>query len=175
MSKRPQLVARIALFSALIYVLSWGTAYLPNFNFIFFVVFSAGFLWGLIPGILVGAVGMGLWTLFNPFGPAPVPIMIAQIVGASGSGVVGALFRMGSWQRRSRWTLTFHLMISALLCTLLFYMPVNAMDAALFQPFWPRFLAGAVWAAISCAFNLITFPLLFTATRYLYLRESAVL
>lgn len=174
MNKRPQLVARIALFSALIYVLSWGTAYLPNVSFIFFIVFSAGFLWGIIPGILVGAIGMGLWTLFNPYGPAPVPIMIAQIIGASGSGVVGALFRMSNWQRRNRWALTFHLMISALFCTMVFYLPVNTVDALVFQPFWPRFLVGALWATISFGFNLIIFPLLFTATKHLYLRESTV-
>lgn len=175
MNRRPPLVARIALFSALIYVLSWGTAYLPNVNFIFFIVFSAGFLWGAAAGMLVGLIGMGLWTLFNPYGPAPAPIMIAQVVGAAGSGVVGAVFRAVNWQRCNRWVLVFHLMLAAFFCTFIFYLPVNAVDALVFQPFWPRFLGGAIWAAISLGFNLIIFPLLFTATRYLYLRESAFL
>ena len=84
MMRRHLLVARIALFSALVYVLSWGTSYLPNVNFIFFIVFSAGFLWGAVPGILVGLIGMGLWTAFNPYGPAPAPIMMAQVIGAAG-------------------------------------------------------------------------------------------
>ena len=175
MSDRPRLVVRIALFAALIYVLSWGTSYLPNVNFIFFIVFSAGLLWGVVPGMLVGAIGMGLWTLFNPYGPAPVPIMIAQVVGATAGGIVGALFRAGEWQRRSKRILTFHLLIAATLCTLLFYLPVNTVDAVLFQPFWPRFVTGALWGMISLAFNLVIFPLLFTATRYLYPRENALL
>jgi hypothetical protein len=175
MNVRLQLVARIALFSALIYVLSWGTAYLPNVNFIFFIVFSAGFLWGVVPGVLVGSIGMGLWTLFNPYGPAPVPIMVAQVAGAAGSGIVGAVFRAGDWPRRKKATLTFHLMIAGATCTLLFYLPVNTVDAWVFQPFWPRFLAGALWGVISLGFNLVIFPLLFAATGYLYLRENALL
>ena len=175
MTGRPRLVARIALFSALIYVLSWGTSYLPNVNFIFFIVFSAGFLWGAVPGLLVGTVGMGLWTVFNPYGPAPPPIILAQIVGVAGSGIVGAVFKASDWQRRNRWTVTLHLIFAAALCTIVFYLPVNTIDALVFPPFWPRFLTGALWGVISLGFNLVIFPLLFRATRYLYLRENALL
>ncbi len=173
MMRRHLLVARIALFSALIYVLSWGTSYLPNVNFIFFIVFSAGFLWGAAPGILVGLIGMGLWTAFNPYGPAPAPIMMAQVIGAAGSGLVGAVFRRSKWQRGQAPTLVGRLILSAFLCTVIFYLPVNMVDALLFQPFWPRFLGGALWAAISLGFNVLIFPLLFQATKRLYVRESA--
>ena len=38
----PRLIARIALFSALIYVLSWGTSFLPSVNLAFFIAFAAG-------------------------------------------------------------------------------------------------------------------------------------
>ena len=175
MNRRPRLIPRIALFSALVYVLSWGTSYLPNVNLVFFIVFSAGFLWGAVAGVVVGAVGMGLWTVFNPYGPAPAPIMVAQVIGAAASGVVGAFFAAGDWLHRRKWILTFQLMLAAALCTVLFYLPVNAIDAVLFQPFWPRFLTGAVWAVVSLGFNLVVFPLLFTATRYLYLRDTAAL
>jgi uncharacterized membrane protein len=174
MMRRHLFVARIALFSALVYVLSWGTSYLPNVNFIFFVVFSAGLLWGAVAGVLVGLIGMGLWTSFNPYGPAPAPIMIAQVTGAAGSGLVGAVFRWSNWQRTEAPTLTGRLILSAFLCTVVFYLPVNVVDAVLFQPFWPRFVGGALWAAISLGFNVLIFPLLFRATRSLYVRESAL-
>jgi uncharacterized membrane protein len=98
---RLRLITRIALFSALIYVLSWGTSYFPNLNFIFFIVFVAGFLWGVVPGMLVGLIGMGLWTAFNPYGMAVPPIMLAQMLGASAGGVVGAWLRCTDWQRWS--------------------------------------------------------------------------
>ncbi len=173
MMRKPLLVARIALFSALVYVLSWGTSYLPNINFIFFIVFSAGFLWGAIPGTLVGLIGMGLWTAFNPYGPAPAPIMTTQVMGAAGSGLVGAVFSKGKWRRVHNSIPVGRLILSAFLCTVIFYLPVNLVDALLFQPFWPRFVGGALWAAISLGFNALIFPLLFRATWHLYARERA--
>ncbi len=163
MMRKPLLIARVGLFSALVYVLSWGTLYLPNVNFVFFIVFFAGFLWGAVPGILVGLIGMGLWTAFNPYGPALPPIMIAQVVGAAGSGVVGALFRASRWQWRNPWVLALSLILSAFLCTIVFHLPVNAVDAWLFQPFWPRFVGGTLWVAFSLAFNVIIFPVFFMA------------
>ncbi len=174
MIRRSSLIARIALSAALVYVLSWGTSYLPNVNLVFFIVFSAGFLWGAGPGASVGAIGMGLWTLFNPFGPAAAPIMVAQVVGAALSALVGALFRsmLGAHAPSAR--LTVGLVLSAALCTVLFYLPVNFVDALVFQPFWPRFIGGLIWAAISLAANMVIFPLLFPATRYLYDRGWAL-
>jgi hypothetical protein len=174
MTPAPSLTARVALFAALVYVLSWGTSYLPNVNFIFFIVFSAGFLWGVSSGITVGAVGMALWTLFNPYGPAALPIMVAQVAGAAMSGIVGGVFRRAGWTELSAYRLTVKLLLAAITCTLLFYVPVSAADAWLFGPFWPRFIGGMIWALISLAANVVIFPLLFNATRYLYDRGWAL-
>lgn len=168
------LIPRIALFSALIYVLSWGTSYLPNVNLIFFVVFLAGVMWGVVPGLIIGALGMGLWTSFNPYGPAAFPIMAAQMGGTSLSGAVGAVFARMRWHVGTGRLLTFRLALCGIVCTLVFYIPVNFVDAWLYQPFWPRFVAGSLWALISVASNVIIFPLLFRAVRTLYLREGTV-
>jgi hypothetical protein len=170
----PRLLTRIGLFSALVYVLSWGTTFLPNVNLIFFVVFTAGMLWGLVPGILVGVVGMGLWTTFNPFGPALLPIMLAQVLGAAASGTVGALFARHQLVGKSGAVLLASLLTAATLCTALFFIPLSLVDAWLFQPFWPRFVGGLLWALISLGSNLLIFPLLFPAARHLYLKECAL-
>ena len=100
-------LTRIALFAALIYVLSWSTVYLPNVNLGFFVAFTAGFLWGLGPGALVGALGMWLWTTFHPYGPVSLPITIAQVAGMAASGLVGHVYRT-TLRRRSNpfWLMT---------------------------------------------------------------------
>lgn len=172
MMKAPRLISRVALFSALIYVLSWGTAFLPNVNFIFFVVFAAGFLWGAAPGVLTGLIGMWLWSSFNPYGPAPIPIMVAQMAGIAVSGPVGSVFRNRIWRRNKSAVPIPSLVCAATLCTLAFYLPVNAVDAWLFQPFWPRFLGGLPWAAISLVSNAVVFPLLFKVLPYLYAREA---
>jgi uncharacterized membrane protein len=173
MSKRLRLIARTALFSALIYVLSWATVSLPNVNLVFFVIFAAGFLWGGVVGAAVGIVGMGLWTTFNPYGPALPPIIVAQLIGASASGLIGAWFHRSYHPGGHRWALAGKLAMAAVACTVLYYLPVNAADAWLFRPFWPRFLTGLGWVGISLVSNIIVFPLLFRAVEYLYARERA--
>ncbi len=170
----PRLISRIALFSALIYVLSMGTAYLPNVNLIFFLVFSAGFLWGALPGLMVGSIGMWLWTSFNPFGPAALPLALTQVAGAAASGIVGDVFRRANWRQWGRMTLTTWLIVAAVVCTVVFYLPVSAVDAWLFQPFWPRFVTSLLWSSVSLVSNVLIFPLLFGVIRYLYEREEAL-
>ncbi|UCG62830.1 MAG: hypothetical protein JSV52_05985 [Candidatus Zixiibacteriota bacterium] len=168
MNSRLRLIPRIALFAALIYVFSWGTSYLPNINLAFFIAFYAGVFWGILPGALVGALGMALWTLFNPFGPAYLQVMVAQVIGMALSGVVGAAFRAYNWHLLSGKTLSGYLLLAAIVCTLLFYLPVNVIDAWLYQPFWPRFIGGMLWAVISLVANMVIFSVLFRPVRLLY-------
>jgi hypothetical protein len=170
----PRLITRIALFSGLIYVLSWATSYFPNINLIFFIVFSAGLLWGALAGATVGLIGMGLWTLLNPYGPAALPVMFAQVLGAACSGPIGAAVGSSNWQSAGAGTQKLRLCLAALLCTLAFYLPVNVVDAWVFQPFWPRMITSGIWTLISLGSNLVIFPLLFPVTSLLYRRENWV-
>ncbi|MCD6249041.1 MAG: hypothetical protein J7J98_01755 [candidate division Zixibacteria bacterium] len=173
MNRSTRLIARIALFSALIYVLSWSTALLPNVNFAFLIAFTAGYFWGAIPGILVGSVGMWLWTSFNPFGPAPLPIAVVQVVGLATCGLIGFLSRHlidDSRIGRSRLVL----LLAALLCTLAFYLPVSLVDAWLFQPFWPRLITGLSFMGISLISNMILFPLSLAVILRIRKRERLV-
>ncbi len=172
--RSPRLISRIAIFSALVYVLSWATAFMPNVNLIFFVVFTAGFLWGPAAGVLTGLVGMGLWTNLNPFGPALPPIMVVQCFGAALSGLVGAAFQRSRWReiKPGGRRITLLVLLSGV-CTVLFFVPVSAVDAWLFQPFWPRFITGLTWAISSLVSNALIFPLLFPVTLQLYRRECA--
>lgn len=168
MITRLRMIARVGLFSALVYVLSWATAYLPNVNFIFFIVFVSGYLWGAWPGFLVGFIGMGLWTGFNPFGPAALPIMAVQMIGAGLSGVLGRSFRLFFKDVSMTKLQLGALVLAAILCTLIFYAPVIIVDAWLFQPFWPRLISGLPWVAISVGSNILIFPLLFGRIVKLY-------
>ncbi len=172
MMHRPLLIARVALLSAMVYVLSYGTSWLTNVNLIFFIVFTAGLIYGLTTGMLVGLIGMSLWTLFNPYGPALIPIMIAQVTGASLSGVVGYVYRRAELFDLRRSKRMLYLFSSAVICTLLYYIPVSIVDAWLFGPFVERFLGGLIWSMISLVSNLIIFPLLFPVTQRLYMREG---
>ncbi len=162
-SKELRLIPRIGLFAALIYVLSWATAMLPNVNLIFFIVFISGYMWGAFPGMLVGAFGMGLSTFFSPFGPAALPVMVAQVFGASMSGVLGAMFVRITGDRLTQFRLYLWLPIFSLACTLGFFIPVNIVDSWLFQPFWERLYISSFWSLISVGSNIVLFMLLFPA------------
>ena len=173
MTRTTRLIARIALFSALIYVFSWSTAWLPNVNFAFLITFVAGYLWGAVPGMLVGGVGMWLWTSFNPYGMAPLPIVAVQVLGLAVCGLIGFLCRRligDSRTGRARWAL----LLAALLCTLAFYLPVSLVDAWLFQPFWPRLISGLSFMGISLIANMILFPLSLAVILKIRKRERLV-
>jgi uncharacterized membrane protein len=170
-----RMLTRIALFAALAYVVSWICSPLVNVSLIYFVVFSSGYMWGVVPGLLVGAVGMGFWTWLNPFGPAVWPVALAQVTGASFSGLAGAAYQRFGFLRDSRPVELASLAISGAVCALLFHLLVSAADAWVFQPFWPRFAAGLLFGQITVASNVVIFPLLFTLTRPLYDREHSQL
>lgn len=167
-----RLVTRIGLFSALVYVFSWATIYLPNVSLIFFIVFSAGYLWGKTAGMLVGIIGMGLWTTFNPYGPAHLYIMIAQLTGASLSGLLGSFFRATNPRTLAGTGLRIKLALSGGLSALLYFLPVMTVDAWLFGPFWVRLIGGLPWVGLSVAANMIIFPSLFGVTRRIMNREA---
>ncbi|MDX9857215.1 MAG: hypothetical protein RBT76_05455 [candidate division Zixibacteria bacterium] len=171
MISAPRLLARIALFSALAYVVGWACYYIPNVNLIFFVAFSAGFLWGVLPGVAVAIVGEALFSAFNPGGPADPVVFAAQVVGMGFSGLIGGLFRAGRWHERLRPVRIGALAVAAAVVTILFYLPVNSADAWVYQPFWPRFTVGLVAAIPTLVSNMLAFPLLFGITRHLYDRE----
>ena len=171
MNLQPRLISRIALFSALIYVLSYATALLPNVSFVFFIVFAGGYLWGALPGLLIGLLGMWLWSSFNPFGPAALPLLIAQMIGAGFGGLMGAFLHRQSDNGRIP-PGTLRLVLAAIVCTVAYFLPVNGVDAWLYQPFWPRFIGGMPWVAISIVSNAVIFPLLFGVVTRLYPREG---
>lgn len=172
---QPRLITRIALFAALIYVLAWASAPLLNVKLTFFMAFAAGFLWGLIPGLLAGALGQWLWTFFNPYGPAAPWVMIAQIVGLAACGALGRIFRSSILTASARVTRILTLALAALICTLVFFIPVSVVDAWVYQPFWPRLIGGLPFVGISLGANLLIFPLLFGIVLHLYERERTTL
>ena len=90
MTGRLRILTRVAVFAALVFVFSYFSVSLYNFNPAFFIVFLAGYLWGIQPGIAVGAVGFFLYSNFNPYGPAPFPILISQLIGISFTAVIGS-------------------------------------------------------------------------------------
>jgi len=165
-------MTRVAVFAALVFVFSYSSAPLYNINPSFFIVFTAGFLWGLWPGIGVGVIGFALWSNFNPFGPAPLPLLISQLVGISFSAIIGVLFSRIITVDGSNWRSAPLLVLAGFLSGLSYHIIVDVVDAWLYQPFWPRLIGGLVFSLITIISNCIIFPLLYPALIFLYEREK---
>ncbi len=150
--------ARVALFAALAYILALASVYIPNVSLSFIAVFAGGALFGLETGISAGGLGMFLWTVFNPYGMAVIPVTIAQIggmmlVGALGATVAGSMI-MRHVQRRGFW-------IFALLGTaggLLYQIIVGTVNAWMFGPFWASLSAGLIFSLATIISNALIFP-----------------
>ena len=160
-------ITRVAILAALVFAMSYSSVFLYNINPAFFLVFSVGFILGTNLGVLVGIIGFFLWSFFNPFGPAPFPILFAQLVGISFSAVIGRI--ASKTMRIDKYSLStiIILAISGALCGFLYHLTVDLADAVLFQPFWPRLIAGLAFSLITVVSNAILFPILFPAMKFL--------
>lgn len=77
---------------ALAIVLKLPILSLPNVEFFTFVIFSSGYLLGIIEGLLVGVISMSIYTSFiTPYGFPPLPIAFAQVLSMALIGLAGGL------------------------------------------------------------------------------------
>jgi uncharacterized membrane protein len=171
MSRHLKIITRVAIFAALVFIFSYFTVILANVNLAFFIVFSAGMLWGIWPGVAVGVIGFFFWSNFNPYGPAPLPILLSQLIGLSFSALIGFTARklMTSQARNIRIIIV--MIISGILCGLIYQLSVSVVDAWVFQPFWPRLISGLFFSLITIISNGIIFPVLYPVLAFIYARE----
>jgi len=82
----------MGVFIALAIVLKLPILAVPNVEFFTFVVFSSGFLLGIIEGCLVGIISMSLYTsTITLYGLPPLPIAFAQVFSMALIGLSGGL------------------------------------------------------------------------------------
>ncbi len=164
--------ARVALFSALAYILALASVYLPNVSLSFIAVFTCGALFGGKTGMAAGGLGMFLWTVFNPFGMAPVPTTIAQVVGMIIVGALGATVAGSAIMRAvvPRGFAMFALL--GVVSGLIFQILVSVVSAWLFGPFWESLSAGLMFALITIVSNGLIFPACYPLIVKLAVRET---
>lgn len=151
-------VARVAIFSALAYVLALLSMYIPNVSLSFIAVFACGALFGPKTGLSAGGLGMFLWSVFNPYGMAAVPVTLAQIIGMMIVGVLGGMIASLAFMKtilpRGFWV--FGLM--GLITGFIYQLIVSGVNAWLFGPFWQSLEAGLAFALLTIVSNAIIFP-----------------
>lgn len=164
-------VARIAVFSALAYVLALISAPIPNVSFIYIVVFAAGVLFGASTGAAVGIIGEFLWTVFNPYGMAMLPITAAQIAALMIIGVCGGFLHDSAALLKCTRKGYVLFAVWGLVCGLVFQVIVGSAGAYLFGPFWEMLLAGFGFSLLTILSNVVIFPVCYPLVVKLAARE----
>lgn len=81
----------IAVFVVIAVVLGYTFITVPNVELITATIFLSGYLLGSRKGIIVGVVAEFIYSMFNPYGIALPPLLIAQIIAMGFVGYCGGL------------------------------------------------------------------------------------
>ncbi len=150
--------ARVAIFSALAYAAALASIYIPNVSLSFIVIFASGALFGLKTGLMVGGLGEFLWTVFNPLGMAPAPIICAQVAAMMLVGGLGAIATDRPYLKQvTRYGFVIFALFG-LAAGLGFQIILNAVDTVLYGQSWKYLMAGLVFSLATVVSNIVIFP-----------------
>ncbi len=93
MENRTRRIIQTGLFIALVVILGFLLAEVPNIELMTVSVFLSGVILGSRSGAIVGALSILLYSLFNPYGPPLPPLVLAQVLGFALVGCVGGMLR----------------------------------------------------------------------------------
>jgi len=113
-------------------------------------------------GALVGGLTMLVYSLLNPYGPAPPLVTAAQIAGNGASGLAGAAFARLGWPARPAAARGVALVLCAVLVTAFYDLVTNVATGVVFgqMRFW--LLAGIPFALWHIGYNIALFAVLGT-------------
>ncbi len=80
----------MAVFAAIAVALGLSLVGIPNVELVTATFFTAGYFLGVKRGLATALVGEFLFSLLNPFGVAPPPLLAAQLLGMALAAVAGA-------------------------------------------------------------------------------------
>jgi hypothetical protein len=159
MSFSSRKLALMGILIALAFALKLPIIQLPNIEFFSFVIFCSGFVLGILPGVIVGAVAISLWTFFNPYGFPPLPIALAQIISMILIGFSGGLLRKLSLISRRSLIRVLQMGALGLFLTFIYDLLTNLATAYVMGELIPILLAGIPFALLHIGSNTIIFAL----------------
>lgn len=146
---------------------------IPNFESLTLVTFCAGVLMGLRDGVLVGSLTMLLYTLLNPYGPAPPLVMLAQVGGMAMAGALGAVFARAGGPAWRPWRRAWVLGLSAVVATVVFDLLTNVATGLVFGQMRYWLLAGIPFSLWHIGFNVAIFAVVGTPLTAVLARYAA--
>lgn len=162
--QRVRKVILAALFIALSVVLGYLLAEVPNIELMTLSVFLSGIFLGAAAGAVVGAVSILFYSVFNPYGAALPPLIVAQLLGYIFIGAIGGL--LGPVVRRVDSLAVVTAAAAGLALTFVYDLLTTVATAVialgvenLREGFIGVFLAGSVFVAIHALSNTAIFTI----------------
>jgi len=160
-------LALMGMLIALSIVLKIPLLSVPNVEFFTFLIFSSGYLLGMMEGCLVGVISISIYTtLVTPYGLPPLPIAFAQIFSMALIGIAGGLaFKLNpiSSARTSPFGSFFPFLIMGIwgsILTIIYDLFTNLASALVIGQFLPVMVSAIPFALIHLLSNLIIFMIL---------------
>ncbi len=157
-------LALMGVLIALAIVLKLPLLSVPNVEFFTFIIFSSGYLLGMIGGAVVGIISISIYTsVITPYGLPPLPIAFAQILSMALIGFAGGLafkFNVVSIDENSPSRLFVHYFIMGvfgLVLTIIYDLFTNLAVAFVMGQFLPVMVAAIPFALIHILSNVIIF------------------
>ncbi|MFQ5752427.1 MAG: ECF transporter S component [bacterium] len=113
-------ITAIGIFSGLAVAGGYLFIAVPNVEIFTAIIFLSGFLLGPRNGMLVGIVAQTFYSILNPFGSSPPPLLIAQVLNRAIVGHVGGKFGKFLNMNKMSWTKSLYLGAAGLLLTWLY-------------------------------------------------------
>jgi len=163
------------MFISLAVALGYAFAAVPNIELVSLTLAFAGFYLGTIWGGIVSMIGFGLYSLLSPYGLAPPPLLISQLLGGFIIGSLGSLIAYVHDKCRCKISIITLSIITGFIGTLLYDILTNIGSYILIASkttFLPFLIGGLGFSTIHIISNTVifgfAFPLLIKIRRVLY-------
>ncbi len=150
-----------ALLAAMAVALGYIFLPVPNIELVTAVIFIAGFILGPSLGLAAGLVAELLFSLFNPYGVAAPPLLIAQVFSMGAAGWCGGVVKKILPQNKTLLRVVI-LGVSGFTLTLFFDM-LTTLSFALFMSdlnvakLWTTFITGMGFYVLHIISNTLIF------------------
>jgi uncharacterized membrane protein len=169
LEKNPFRIALVGTFSALAIVIGFWLAHIPNIELFTLIIFLSGFILGKRDGMIVGFLSSLIFTLLNPIGASPLPLLAFQLFYYTLVGLLGAFTKNLLVKRKifspdgDLYKIQILLILGTIgaLMTIFFQFFSSIMDALIYlgslNQFWLYFLRGIPFTAIHIIGNMLGF------------------
>jgi len=169
LEKKTFRIALVSTFSALAIVIGYLLAQFPNIELFTLTIFLSGFILGKRDGMIVGFFSSLIFTLFNPIGTSPLPLLAFQLFYYAITGLVGALTKIFLIRRKfysldgDLYKIPIILIFGTIgaLMTIFFQIFSSTLDALIYlgslDGFLLYFLRGIIFTAIHIIGNTLGF------------------